>query len=543
MVNIAGRRWWMNETPFLEIAKLCSELERTSKRNVKTSLLASMMRRLNPNEVSPAVSLILGSVFPEVEKRVLEVSVRTISKVMARKGQSTLIRKPLTVLAVRRYFDEIASVTGKGSRIRKESILESLLSQAQPLERKYLVRMMVGEMRIGASEGLMLEAIAEASGGTLDLVRRSHMSLGDLGQLAEIALVKGKDGLRGLEVQVFSPIRPMMAEMSYDLKEVFAEHGGQTALEFKFDGARIQIHLREGEVRIYSRRLTDVTSSLPDIIELARKELKAGSAIVEGEVVAQGPQGKPLPFQDLMRRFRRVHQVQKMIKEIPLKLHLFDIVYLDGRVLVDAPYRERWNLLSKVCPPSLLAERIVTRDTADAEAFLRKALEAGHEGLMAKALDSPYTPGTRGKRWFKIKPADELDLVIIAADWGYGRRIGWLSNYHLGAFDAGANEFLSLGKTFKGLTDEEFVEMTRRLQDLKVAEDDFTVYVKPEIVVSVAYNEIQCSPHYKSGYALRFARITRVRHDKTPVEADTMERISKLYERQFEHKSRLKANP
>ncbi len=339
-----------------------------------------------------------------------------------------------------------------------------------------------------------------------------------------------------MNINLFIPLKPMLAATSYDIKEVLQEHGGRTAFEYKFDGARIQIHRLGGEVRIYSRRMTEVTTSLPDIVDLIRDRIASREVILEGEAVAVGAGDRPLPFQELMRRFKRTHDVEEMVKRIPMRLHIFDILYLDGRPLIDEPYLERWRILEGVCPRELLAERLVTGDPLEAEAFLRKALEEGHEGLMAKRLESTYTPGVRGKGWFKIKPAETLDLVLAAADWGHGRRTGWLSNYHLAA--RSGDEYLIVGKTFKGLTDEEFEWMTRRLLELKVGETHHTVYVRPEVVVEVDYNEIQRSPHYRSGFALRFARIKRIREDKRPEEADTMEKVKELYERQFKYKAK-----
>ena len=289
-------------------------------------------------------------------------------------------------------------------------------------------------------------------------------------------------------------------------------------------------------MRIFSRRMSDVTGSLPDIVELVAGQVHSRDMILEGEVVAVGEDGRPLPFQDLMRRFRRVRDVEEMVRLIPLRLHLFDILYLDGRLLIDESYRERWRLLESVCPEELLAKRIVTDDVGEAEEFFRRALEEGHEGLMAKRLDSPYTPGRRGKLWLKIKPAETLDVVIVAAEWGHGRRRGWLSNYHLAVRDG--DGFSMVGKTFKGLTDEEFEWMTRKLLELKVRETPTTVYVRPEVVVEVAFNEVQRSPHYPSGYALRFARIKRIRLDKGPKDADSLDRLRELYERQFRYKAR-----
>src|SRR6058998_434549 len=364
-----------------------------------------------------------------------------------------------------------------------------------------------------------------------------HMFLGDLGMIAEIALFEGADGLHVRGLRLLAPMKPMLAEMAEDLDEVLAVHGGMTAIEYKLDGARIQIHRKGDAVKIFSRRLSDVTSSLPELVAIA-KSLPAPEFLLEGEVVAVDREGKPLPFQDLMRRFRRVHGIESAQEEIPLKLYLFDVLHLDGRTLIDEPYRVRWEILERLVPPDLLTARRIAQRKEEIEAFLHEALIAGHEGLMAKQLESTYSVGKRGKKWFKIKPADHLDLAITAAEWGSGRREGWLSNYWLAVRDDKSAAFQMIGKTFKGLTDEEFKAMTERLRGLATSEERWGFHVRPETVVEVAYNEIQRSPHYPSGFALRFARIVRIREDKGPKDVDTYERLKDLYAKQFERKGR-----
>ncbi len=524
-------------TPFSKLAGLCMELEATTKRKEKTRLLAEFLGGLEPGEVAPAVLLIIGQVFPEFDSRTLEVGWRTMRGVLEGGRQTTLFEEPLTIGRVNETLARIAEASGPGSRRVKSGLLEGLISRADPAEVEVLVRIIFGEMRIGVNEGMMLEGIAGAVGVGVGLVRRSLMLTGDLGEVARTALEAGEEGLKAVGMRMFVPLKPMLASMSYDIGKVIGEHGGETAFEFKFDGARIQIHRRGDQIRIFSRRLSDVTESLPDVVDLVQKRVESEDVVLEGETVAIGGGGRPLPFQDLMRRFRRVHNVAEMAEKIPLRLHMFDILYLEGRLLIDEPYEERWRLLEKVVPGDLLAERIVTGDEERAREFLRRAMEAGHEGLMAKRLDSEYTPGSRGKRWFKIKPTETLDLVVAAADWGYGRRTGWLSNYHLAAREG--EEYLVIGKTFKGLTDEEFRWMTERLQSLKVRETPGTIHVRPELVVEVAFNEIQKSPHYKSGFALRFARVTRIREDKSPEDADTIDRVRELYEAQFRYKDKI----
>ncbi len=528
----------MGRTVFSELARLCEKLEGTASKLELSGLLSDFLRSLSPEETAPAVYLILGMVFSPSDPRTLDLSWKTLQKVEGDLKGKPSIQKPLAILDVHHYFSEIASTSGPGSRARKERLLKDLLAQSTSLEIKYIKKNIFHEMRHGVGEGVMMKAISQAADVSLSLVRRACMFSGDLGEVTRIALTEGKSGLKGINIQLFKPIQPMLAELAGEFDEVFAEHGGKSALEYKFDGARVQIHKKGDEVRIFSRRLSEVTKSLPEIVELIREKVKTEEALVEGEVVALGENEKPLPFQELMRRFRRVHDIKRMVKEVPVKLYLFDLVYLDGKSLIDTPYKERWNLLSKVCPENLLAERLITGEVSEAKKFLNRAVESGHEGLMAKALDSEYTPGARGKKWFKIKPAEYLDLVIVAADWGYGRREGWLSNYHLAARDEDSGEFMVVGKTFKGLTDKEFTWMTERLQSLKVSETDYTVRVRPELVVEIAYNEIQRSPHYKSGFALRFARITRIREDKGTKDADTIKRIKDLYQQQFKFKGK-----
>ncbi|MEM2842150.1 MAG: ATP-dependent DNA ligase [Thermoproteota archaeon] len=529
-----------SETEFLKCAELCELLSKTKKRNEKVRMIADFLRSLRLDEVSPAVLLITGYIFPESEEKTLNIGFRSLSKISEMSGQVSLFNKPLTILQVRDYFERIAKTSGKGSREVKERLLSTLLNNASPLEAKYIVKNIFGEMQTGVAEGgLMLEAIAKLSGSSIEDVRRASMFLGNLGEVAEVALNRGREGLRRLEVVLFKPVKPMLGEMAYSVEEVFQNLEGKVAFEYKFDGARVQIHKRGEDVRIFTRRLSEVTRSLLEIVGQVKDELRAESAILDGEVIALDSSGRPLPFQDLMRRFKRKREVEVLMEKIPLKLFIFDILYHNGRGLIDLPYSERWNILSASKGDLQIAPRIVTSDSSEARSFLEKAIQEGHEGLMAKALDSRYSPGSRGKKWFKIKYAENLDLVILGADWGYGKRTGWLSDYYLAAYDPKEGRFELVGKTFKGLTDEEFKAITKRLLDLRISENEHTVWVRPSIVVEVAFSEVQRSPHYKSGFALRFARIVRIRDDKSPKDADTIERVRQIYERQFAYKGKI----
>ncbi len=526
-------------TYFARLAELCARLEATSKRNQKIDLIGEFLEKVSPEEVAKSTLFLSGKAFPESDPRVLEVSYATIAEAGRNLGQVRLTSEPLTINEVFDTLAKVALVAGPSSRVKKLGLLQTLLTRASPLEMEFLTRMMLGEMRIGVVEGVLLDAVAKSAGVSRQLVRRASMLHGDLGDVAKRAITDGASSLERIGLQLFVPVKPMLAEMASDVSEVFLEHRDGTAFEYKFDGARIQIHRKNEKVRIFSRRLTDVTDSLREIVDFARKEVGATEYLIEGEVVAIGSGGRPVPFQDLMRRFRRVHDIDEMSTKLPLKLYLFDALQVEGKTLIDSPYDIRWKTLSKIASPEALAPRIVTNERARVEDFLKAALHEGHEGLMAKSLSSDYSPGARGKKWFKIKPADTLDVVIVAADWGSGRRVGWLSNYHLAVRDEQTGEFLVVGKTFKGLTDAEFEEITERLKELKTGNTHYTVHVKPTIVAEVAYNEVQKSPIYKSGFALRFARIVGFRNDKSPGEADTLQRLRGLYEKQFEHKARL----
>jgi DNA ligase-1 len=558
----------MGDTPFARLAHLGQQLEQTSKRLELAALLADFLRGLPPEEIAPAVRLTIGQVFPEWDERALNVSWRAVETVVDALtdappavrdeifGQAVdggeavrmLLEQtrrqpphppPLTILEVFHTFEEVAATGGKGARAAKEALLRGLLERATPIEAKYLVKVISQEMRHGVNEGIMLDAIARAAGVKTRTVRRANQFWGDLGEVALVALTEEETGLNRASIRLFRPLKPMLAQTAENLAEIFERYQGRVALEYKLDGARVQIHRRGDQVRIYSRQLADVTASLPDVAAEVGKDLAVEEAILEGEAIAVDGQGRPLPFQHLMRRFRRKHAVAKTIEEIPVQLHLFDVLYINGKAWVDAPYQERWAALEGVAGRVNLVPRLIPKTLEEGEVFAEAAYRDGHEGVMAKDLRSAYTPGVRGKSWLKLKHVLSLDLVIVAADWGYGRRHGWLSNYHLAARDARSGEYLVVGKTFKGLTDVEFQDMTGRLLAQERSRQGNTVYVQPQVVVEVLFNEIQESSQYRSGLALRFARIFRLREDKSAAEADTIQTLRQLYEQQFQYKGRL----
>ncbi len=559
-------------TSFKALTELLEKVGATKKRTQTVALVADFLTELTLEELEPAVSLILGRAFPKWSQKTLDVSWQTLNTVLrsitrvdwnvfseafARTGdigdatkalfekakikrQSTLIQKQMTITEVRNNLEAIAAASGLGSKQKRRCVMETLFSQIDPVEAKYLVKVVTGEMRTGFHEGLMEQAIAKAFDVPLKTVQLANMALGDIGEVATRARTN-KQILSSLGFRVFRPVKLMLAQVADNVDQTLAEHGGETAFEYKYDGARVQIHKRGDEVKIFSRRLSDVTASLPEVVDAVKSNVVADETIVEGEVIAVDSQGSPIPFQHLMRRFKRVHGIVDTAAKIPLKLFLFDILYLNGKNLISLPYLKRRGILLENVGKIPLTKQIVTNSSDVANDFLKEAINDGQEGLMAKKLDSPYTPGARGKRWFKVKTILEpLDLVITAAEYGYGRRHGWLSDYYLAARDPETGEFLELGKTFKGLTDAEIIEMTQRLKTLAVSEDRWRVVVQPKIVVEVAYNEIQRSPTYKSGMALRFARITRIRDDKAAEDADSIQRVREIYELQFQKKGRYK---
>jgi DNA ligase-1 len=522
-------------TPFVELTTLVARLTRTSERLAKRRLVSEFLRKLGREEVAPAVLFLTGHIFAESDGRVLSVGYSTVQDVLALADDEPSPTEPLTVLEVQKRLHAISEVHGEHATRRRRELLSELVAESTLEEREVLLRGLFGEMRIGLNEAGMLDAIAEASGIPAPDVRNAQMLLGDLGRVAETALFGGADAIRAVRLRLLFPIKPMLADLSEDAQGVLAEHGGKTAVEYKLDGARVQLHRLDDDVRIFSRRLTDVTASLPEIVELIRA-IPSRAFVVEGELLAVDGKGRPLPFQELMRRFRRVHEIESHRESVPLELRLFDVLHLNGTTLMDAPYEERFAALEKLVPQTLRVERRVVTSSDELASFLKEAMEAGHEGLMAKRLDAPYTAGKRGKNWLKLKPADTLDVVLLAAEWGHGRRRGFLSNYWLGVRDG--DSWQMIGKTFKGLTDAERSQLMQQLLALQVSEEPGVVHVRPELVVEVAYNDVQKSPTYSSGFALRFARVTRIRGDKGPQDADSYQLLKALYEKQFERKGR-----
>ena len=493
---------------------------RVSGRLEKIERLAALFSRLAPGEVEIAVGFLTG--LPRQGKLGIGGATIVSARDVAPSDAPTLDLADVdTTLA------QLATTSGSGSARRKAEILRDLFTRSTRPEQDFLVRLLFGELRQGALEGVILEAVARAANVPAASVRRAAMMAGDLGTVARAALAEGEPALAQFLVQLFRPVQPMLADSASDVGEAL-DRLGEAALEFKLDGARIQVHKAAGEVRVYSRALRDVTTAVPEVVELVRA-LPARELILDGEVIALRPDGAPHPFQTTMSRFGRKLDVARMRGELPLTPFFFDALLVDGAPLVDEPQARRFSALVDVATP-LVVPHLVAPGRAQAAAFLDEALARGHEGVMAKALDAPYAAGRRGASWQKVKVATTLDLVVLAAEWGHGRRQGWLSNLHLGARDPERNAFVMLGKTFKGLTDEMLAWQTERLLALEIGRDDYTVYVRPELVVEIAFNELQASPHYPGGLALRFARVKRYRTDKTAQDADTIGRVKEMHQ-------------
>jgi DNA ligase-1 len=501
-----------------DIAAAWRDVAATSGRGAKVGRLSSVLSAAHPEEVEIAVALLIGR--PRQGR--LGVGPAAIGRAWPNQSAAT---PTLTLVETDTAIERIKGIGGAGSTDARLRALRGLLERGTAVEQQFLRALLYGELRQGALEGVMLDAVARASDIDPTVVRRAHMFVGDLPRVAREAKTGGEPALRGSTVSLFRPLQPMLAQSADAIDEAWPEHGA--VIDYKFDGARIQVHKRNDDVRAYSRKLRDVSASIPEVIEFVRA-LPADELVLDGETLAVNQDARPLPFQVTMRRFGSRLDVGRLRQELPLHTVAFDVLYRDGAPLVDLPLTERLRQLDRLVPERHRAPRLETNDADQAGAFLRQALETGHEGVMIKTLDATYDAGRRGGAWTKIKPAHTLDLVVLAADWGHGRRRGWLSNLHLGARDEATGQFVMLGKTFKGMTDQMLTWQTERLQQLAVAHDSYTVQVRPELVVEIAFNDVQTSSNYPGGVALRFARVKRYRGDKLAEDADTLEAVRRL---------------
>jgi DNA ligase-1 len=494
-----------------------------------------------------------------------------VEELMKNKKQSTLFRKRLTVEKVFENLQKVAEVEGKGSQERKFQLVSEVIGSAEAKEAKYIVRTVLGELRVGVAEGIIRDAIAEAflpeEEDAVKQIEWAWFLTGDFGEVARIAKEKGIAGLKNVRLEIGKPIQVLLAEKAPSLQDALASFE-ECAIEFKYDGARVQVHKKGDKIWLYTRRLENITKQFPDLVELVKKHVKGGEFIIEGEILAIDPKSHtPLSFQTLSQRIHRKYDIEEIAKQIPIQANLFDIIYLNGKAFFDHPFSERRKALESIITPVpgkfQLAEELVTKDLGKAEKFYRKALEANQEGVMVKNLQALYQPGRRvAGGWLKVKPTMEnLDLAIIGGTWGTGKRAGWMGSFMLGARDEKTGRFLECGMIGTGIREKEaeagetddalkegdksrlpstvnakegvtFVNLTKMLKPYIESESGSSIKIRPKVIVEVAYEEIQKSPNYESGFALRFPRVMRIRFDKGPEQADTLERLKRLYGQQ-----------
>lgn len=502
-----------------ELVDASNAVAGTRGRLEKIGKLAALLRQLRPDEIPIAVAYLSGAL-PQGR---IGIGWSVISQARA---VSPAAQPMLELQDAHDVFSRAADISGAGALRARAQLLLDLFSRATETEQDFLVRLLSGELRQGAQEGVLAEAVAKAAGAPADVVRQAAMMCGDLGDVARAALLEGPTSLSRYAIQLFRPVEPMLASPAESVSDAIAAFG-EAAFELKLDGARIQVHKSGNDVRAFSRALRDVTAAVPEVVE-AVSALPIREAIVDGEVLALQRNGTPLPFQETMRRFGRRLDVERLRADLPLTPFFFDCLYADGEPLTAKPQRERFAVLKDAVRDLAVPYRVIG-DEPEARRFFDEAILRGHEGAMAKSLDAPYAAGSRGSAWLKIKNVRTLDLVVLAAEWGSGRRRGWLSNLHLGARDPERNGFVMLGKTFKGMTDALLEWQTAALLEREVRREGHVVFVRPELVVEIAFNDLQESPQYPGGLALRFARVKGYRPDKTAEQADTLRTLQEIY--------------
>ncbi|WP_432955249.1 ATP-dependent DNA ligase [Micromonospora haikouensis] len=534
---------------FLDLAATSAAVGATTGRRAKVELLAAALRALDPAEVPAGAGWLAG----ELRQRQTGVGWAGLRDLPPPAAEPTL-----TVRAVDATIDDIASVAGPGSQARRRQLLHGLFAAATADEQRMLRGLFSGELRQGAQAGLLADAVARAADVPLAAVRRALLLAGDLRAVAVAALGGGAAALAEFRLQVGRPLAPMLASSAPTVDDALAATGVPAVVDVKLDGIRIQVHRSGSDIAVFTRSLDEITARVPEVVAAVRA-LPARELVLDGEAIGLDDTGRPLPFQQTSSRAARraapaagggspddtpasapvddgtapvapaVRAAAERTGEAVLTPYFFDLLHLDGDDLIDRPGRERWAALAGAVDPTLLVGRMTVDDTEAAGAAFAAALDAGQEGVVVKNPDAPYDAGRRGAAWVKVKPRHTLDLVVIAVEWGSGRRSGWLSNLHLGARDPATGEFVMLGKTFKGLTDEVLRWQTERFLALAVERGDWVVRVRPEQVVEIAFDGVQTSSRYPGGMALRFARVVRYRSDKTAAEADTIDAVRALH--------------
>ena len=508
----------------IDVATASAEVGASSARLAKIARIAELLARAGGRGEARLVAVIVSWLSGDLPQRQIGVGWAALRSLPPPAQEPTL-----TVAAVDAAFTEIGAVAGKGSQARRAGLVGDLFTAATEPEQTFLRRLLGGELRQGALAGVMADAVAKAAGVPAATVRRAAMLGGDLPAVAAAALTGGEAALAEFTLRVGRPVGPMLAQTATGVAEALERLGGEAVFEAKLDGARVQIHRAGDDVSIYTRSLDDVTARLPEVVE-ATLALGVKDLIADGEAIALRADGRPHRFQVTASRFGRAAASRA---EQPLSVFFFDVLHLDGVDLLDEPTSNRLSALDAIAPSTQRVDRLTTSDAAAAQQFLEVTLAAGHEGVMAKSLTAPYEAGRRGAGWLKVKPVHTLDLVVLAVEWGSGRRTGKLSNIHLGARDPATGDFVMLGKTFKGMTDAMLDWQTARFTELAVGPTDgWVVKVRPEQVVEIAFDGVQTSSRYPGGMALRFARVLRYRDDKSPAEADTIDTVRAFYERE-----------
>lgn len=501
---------------FAELAAASDAVAAASARSAKTAAIAATLRRLPPDEVPVAVGVLTG----QPRQGRIGVGWSTVSRARAEPAAEPT----LEILEIDRWLDTVAATTGPGSASARQRLIREVFERATEAEQRLLWGLLSGELRQGALEGVMVDAVAKGADVPVAAVRRAHMFSGDLGATARAAFAGGVTALEAVTLQPGRAIEPMLASPAADIDDAIATTG-LASVEWKLDGARVQAHRRDGAVRLFTRNLNDVTDRLPAVVDLVGR-LPGGDLVLDGEVAGLTEDGSPRRFQDTMSD---LGADADRARGGSLGAFFFDALVADGTALVDEPLSVRREALGTVVPETFRLPAIVTADAAEAAAFLDDAVRRGQEGVMVKAIDSPYAAGRRGGAWRKVKPVYTFDLVVLAVEWGHGRRLGWLSNLHLGARDPASGGFVMVGKTFKGLTDELLRWQTETFTRLAIGgTDGHVVHVRPEVVVEIAIDGVQRSTRYPGGVALRFARVKRYRTDKRPAEADTIDRLQAM---------------
>ncbi|MGB6455257.1 MAG: ATP-dependent DNA ligase [Streptosporangiaceae bacterium] len=521
------------------VVRTSAAVAATPSRLAKIALIADLLTHVPAGEIDVAASFLSG----DLTQRQIGVGYSALTDLMGGYGAGAVsavlpvaVAEPqLTLTETDQILGEIGVLAGQGSQAERRRLLGGLLARATESERGFLVRLLAGDLRQGALDGVMTDAIARAAAVPAAEVRRAHQLSGSLAASAATALTapagQAAAALRDVVLEVGRPVRPMLAA-SAPTVSVAMDRTSPAAVEWKIDGVRVQVHRDGPVVRVFTRTLDDITHRVPELAA-AGLALAASTAVADGEAVALRPDGRPQPFQVTSAR---AASQSATTDSVPLTLFLFDLLHLDGENLVDAAASERTARLAAIAPAALVIPRLVTADVAAAEEFFAAAIDRGHEGVVIKSLDAPYGVGRRGSEWIKVKPRHTLDLLVLAAEWGHGRRQGWLSNLHLGARDPATGGTVMLGKTFKGLTDALLRWQTERLLELADApqgEPEPTrrgvVRVRPELVVEIAFDGVQASTRYPGGVTLRFARVLRYRPDKSPAEADSIDTIRALW--------------